>query len=88
MRTTLTIDADVAAELDRLRRDSDVSLKQLVNEALRLGLETISSSPKPSEPFKTRSADFGKPLVDNIDCTGEMLAIDDEDFVTRLMKGD
>ena len=38
MRTTLTIDDDVAAELERLRKARDAGLKDLVNEALRLGL--------------------------------------------------
>jgi ribbon-helix-helix CopG family protein len=35
MRTTLTIDDDVAAQLERLRRERDVTLKDIINEALR-----------------------------------------------------
>ena len=35
MRTTLTIEDDVAAELERLRRTRDASLKEVVNEAAR-----------------------------------------------------
>jgi hypothetical protein len=38
MRTTLTLDDDVAVQLERLRRARDANLKDLVNEALRLGL--------------------------------------------------
>jgi Ribbon-helix-helix protein, copG family len=38
MRTTLTLDDDVAAALERLRKSRDASLKDLVNEALRRGL--------------------------------------------------
>ena len=37
MRTTLTLDEDVAAILERLRKSRDTSLKDLVNEALRRG---------------------------------------------------
>jgi hypothetical protein len=88
MRTTLTIDPDVAAELDRLHGKGGMNLRQLVNHALRLGLQEISSSPTSREPFKTRSFDLGKPLIDNIDCAGEMLAMDDEEFFKRLMNGD
>ena len=33
MRTTLTLDDDVAAILERLRKSRDASLKDLVNEA-------------------------------------------------------
>jgi Arc/MetJ family transcription regulator len=40
VRTTLTIDDDVAAQLEQLRA-SGRSLKQLVNDALRAGLATI-----------------------------------------------
>jgi hypothetical protein len=38
MRTTLTLDEDVAAELKRLARKTGRPLKELVNDALRVGL--------------------------------------------------
>jgi hypothetical protein len=37
MRTTLTLDDDVAVALERLRRAGDASLKDIVNDALRRG---------------------------------------------------
>lgn len=40
MRTTLTLDDDVAGELRREARRTGRPLKQLVNEALRAGLRT------------------------------------------------
>ena len=40
------IDDDVAAELEHLRRSRDASLKDLVNDALRLGLQEMKSPPK------------------------------------------
>jgi hypothetical protein len=73
MRTTLTIDDDVAGQIDRVRRDGDISLKRLVNQALRLGLQEIGGSPKPRKPFKTRTVNLGKPLIDNLDCVPEIL---------------
>ena len=74
MRTTLTIDDDVAAELERLRRTGEASLKDLVNDALRLGLREMTSPPKKRKPFRTRSFDVGGVLVKNIDNIGELLA--------------
>jgi hypothetical protein len=74
MRTTLTIDDDVAAELERLRRAGEASLKDLVNDALRLGLREMTSPPKKRKPFRTRSFDVGGVLVKNIDNIGELLA--------------
>lgn len=40
MRTTLTLDEDVAAELKRQARKTGKPLKELVNEALRAGLRS------------------------------------------------
>jgi hypothetical protein len=84
MRTTLTIDDDVAAELERLRRTRDASLKHLVNEALRHGLREMAGPPKSRKPFRTRSIDAGTPLIPNLDCIGEVLAfLDAEEFTRR-----
>ena len=41
MRTTLTLDDDVAAMLERLRKAREQSRKELVNEALRQGLKQM-----------------------------------------------
>jgi hypothetical protein len=75
MRTTLTLDDDVAAVLERLRRSSDVGLKQIVNEALRRGLNEMSAPPKQRKPFRTRSVSLGKLKIPSIDNIAEVLAI-------------
>jgi len=66
MRTTLTIDEDVAAELRRLRRSRGVSLKELINDALRRGLREMAARPKRRQPFRTRVVEGVTPLIDNI----------------------
>jgi hypothetical protein len=73
MRTTLTIDDDVAVQLERLRRSRDVSLKDLVNEALRRGLRDMGSRPKKGKPFRTQTFNMGRCLV-NIDNVAEAIA--------------
>ena len=81
MRTTLTIDDDVAAELEQLRRSRDASLKDLVNDALRRGLRDMTSPPKKPKPFRTRSMDLGRCLIGSLDNIAEVLAIaEGEDF--------
>jgi hypothetical protein len=75
MRTTLTIDDDVAVELQRLRRTRDTSLKDVVNDALRRGLLEMTSEPKLRKPFRTRSLDPGRVLIDNVDNIAEVLAL-------------
>ena len=52
MRTTLTIDPDVAAELEQTRRTRNARFKDIVNEALRRGLREINSVPKTRKPFR------------------------------------
>ena len=81
MRTTLTIDDDVAAALENVRRKRDVSLKDIINEALRLGLRDMTARQKPHNVFRTKSVDLGRLRVASIDNIAETLAIaESEDF--------
>ena len=74
MRTTLTIEDDVAAQLEALRQRERRSLKAVVNDALRRGLQDMSAERKPArEPFKTKSFDTGRLLVPSIDKISEVL---------------
>jgi hypothetical protein len=75
MRTTLTIDTDVAAALKRLRKTSDVSFKKLINDVLRRGLRDMSEPRKPRKPYRTRSVDLGGSKIGSLDNIGEVLAI-------------
>jgi len=74
MRTTLTLDPDVAAAIERLRRKHDRSLKQVVNDLLRKGLEQEETRP-PLEPYRTSGASVGPCLVGSLDDVAEALAI-------------
>ncbi len=74
MRTTLTIDDDVAARLERLRRSRDTSLKDLVNEALRRGLREMGVRPEKRAPFRTQPIEGIKPLFDNFDNVADVIA--------------
>ena len=75
MRTTLTLDDEVAAELERLRRARGVGLKDLVNDALRRGLKDMRTQPKRSEPFRTQTVLLGRMRVASIDNISEALAV-------------
>jgi hypothetical protein len=75
MRTTLTLDDDVAAILERLRKSCDASLKDLVNEALRRGLKDMTSRTKRRERLQTRSVALGRLRIAGLDNIGEALAI-------------
>jgi Arc/MetJ family transcription regulator len=74
MRTTLTLDDDVAIQVERLRRERDASLKDVVNEALRRGLKEMNTKPKARRRFVTKGFDGGRQLMP-IDNIAEVLAI-------------
>lgn len=59
MRTTLTLDDDVAAEIEALRRDRRLSLKDAVNHALRRGLRAMAAGDQSGTSFVTKSVDLG-----------------------------
>jgi hypothetical protein len=75
MRTTLTLDDDVAAALERLRKARKLSLKRAVNETLRAGLARMSAPlPSPRKAFRTRPVSLGRCLIGNVDNVAEVLA--------------
>ena len=78
MRTTLTLDPDVAAMLAEYRKCHDLGLKEAVNEALRNGLQAAQRSSAKRKPFKTIGIDHGRTLVPNVDDIGALLETVDE----------
>ncbi len=63
MRTTLTLDPDVAQRLKRRVRDRKITFKQAVNETLRRGLGSSGSEGLPNFQVEPHSCGF-KPGVD------------------------
>lgn len=54
MRTTLTIDDDIAARIEERRRQDGQSLKQVVNQLLHEGLRS-SERPPEARPYRTKT---------------------------------
>lgn len=75
MRTTLTLDDDVAAAVERLRRDRGLTLKEVVNRALREGLVRLEEEGRPDRSFRTDSVSLGRCLLGSIDDVAEALAV-------------
>jgi hypothetical protein len=75
MRTTITLDADVAAELGKLQRTRAGSFKRIVNDVLRAGLATLArKSPRKVTPYRTEPVSLGAPRLKNLDDISEVLA--------------
>lgn len=83
MRTTLTLEDDVAVALERLRERDGLTLKAAVNEALRRGLRAMEAPEeyRRGDPYRIRPWDGGRPLAENVDDVAETLAFaEGEDF--------
>ncbi|HXI43359.1 MAG TPA: hypothetical protein VNH83_25490 [Bryobacteraceae bacterium] len=64
MRTTLTLDPDVALKLKSRVAEQKAPFKEIVNAALRRGLSQVSPS-KPKKRFRVQSHSLGlKPGID------------------------
>jgi hypothetical protein len=74
MRTTLTLDKDVAAALKRVLSRRRDGLKAVVNEALRIGLRQLNEPAKTKAHYRTPSVDLGRCLVPSLDDIEAVLA--------------
>ncbi len=75
MRTTLSLDEDVAALLARIQKTRKASLKVIINEALRQGLSQMATPPRSRPRYESLSFDAGKCLVGSLDDVAEVLAV-------------
>ena len=73
MRTTLTLDDDVAVRLEHERRKRRTSFKAILNEVLRAGLDA-TQAPRHRQPFRTTGFDLGPSLVGSLDDVEEVLS--------------
>jgi hypothetical protein len=72
MRTTLTLDDDVAVKLKAAAKHRP--FKTVVNEALRAGLAALEKRTPSRRPYRTRGFDLGPSLVGGLDNVEEVLA--------------
>lgn len=75
MRTTLTLDRDVAALLRHVQARRKEPLKRIVNEALRHGLSQMTTRVRPKTRYRMTPVDLGACLIGNLDDVAEALAI-------------
>jgi hypothetical protein len=74
MRTTLTLEPDVAARLKAAVKSRRRPLKAVVNEALRAGLTALEKRRGARTPFRTTGFDLGPSLVGSLDNIEDVLA--------------
>jgi metal-responsive CopG/Arc/MetJ family transcriptional regulator len=72
MRTTFTLDDDVAAEVERLRREEGIGISEAVNRLIREGL----ARPRRRQRYRHRAAPLGL-KVDVADVAAVLELLDD-----------
>jgi hypothetical protein len=84
MRTTLTIDDQVARALKELAHQSGKPLKQVVNETLRAGLSAARA--RRSRPYKVKPAALGgmTPGINLDKALALADAIEDQELATKM----
>jgi hypothetical protein len=75
VRTTLSLDDDVVAQLTELRSRHDRPFKQLINDVLRAGLAQLErAEPVRCGPY-TLSVSLGKSRLPDVDDISDVLAL-------------
>ena len=82
MRTTVTLDPDLAARLRALARERGASFKETLNSVVRRGLAETTGSPR---PFRLRTQAMGlRPGID-LDKALQLAAeLEDAEIVRKL----
>lgn len=75
MRTTLSLDGDVAAALEQLRHRGDRPFKQIVNDVLRTGLAHMDQEATVRRGPYTRPVSLGRARLPDVDDVSEVLAL-------------
>lgn len=75
MRTTITLEDDVARALAALQRARAQSFKDTVNAVLRAGLATAQARPASARlAYRTETVSLGAPRLTDLDDVCEVLA--------------
>lgn len=75
MRTTLTLDDDVAIKIEEARERRNATLKEVVNEALRVGLRALERPEGEGESYETPSTSLGGCRLPDVDDIAGALAL-------------
>lgn len=82
MRTTVTIDPDLAAKLRQIAQERGISFKEALNAALRAGLGARSGT---ARPYHVRARRLGlRPGIELDKALRLASALEDEETVRKL----
>jgi hypothetical protein len=86
MRTTLTLDEDVAAVISRRRAERGTGLREEINDLLRAGIAALSLPRKEAgDDYELPTFDPGRALISDLRALKDLL--DEEDLERALARG-
>lgn len=85
MRTTVTIEPDIAKRLKQRARDRETSFKATLNETLRRGLRDEGSGER--KPFKQTTSNMGPPKFDLTKANQLAADLEDAELIRKLEQG-
>ena len=75
MKTTLSLDEDVVAELRRIQVKTRRSFEQVANDLIRLGVDAYQNEQREARPVKqTREVRLGCPKIGDISNVHDVLS--------------
>jgi hypothetical protein len=84
VRTTLTLDDRLFKELKELAHDTNAPLKEVIDKALREGLQRLRAAPRP-RPYRTKTFRLGQPSGVNLDKALALAAAEEDAELVRKM---
>jgi ribbon-helix-helix CopG family protein len=83
VRTTVTLDDDLAARLRDVAHERGIPFKAAINEAIRTGLER----PRDSAPYRLAPVSMGAPAIELTKATQIAAQLEDDELIRRLRPG-
>ncbi|MCK5735262.1 MAG: hypothetical protein KAH21_02240 [Spirochaetaceae bacterium] len=84
MRTTLTLDTDIARQLKEKSHKDHKSFKETVNQILKLGLYSANKAAAESKAFEVHSSPGGfQPGIDPVKLNRLMAEMDEEGYLDK-----
>lgn len=84
MKTTLTLEDDLVAEIESVVKKTGQSFDKLVNNALREGLAKVTSLPIKAKPFRQKTHNMG--VYPHVDYTKAMALAEESEDRERVKK--
>jgi hypothetical protein len=84
MRTTVNIDNELLEALKERAQEEDLSLTQVLNRALRAGVQALDRPSAPRPRHRERTFAMGEPRLDLDRALAVAAALEDEETVRKL----